>query len=118
VQLVNFWATWCEPCRDEMPALERLREKFRDQPFDVVTVNFGESQATASRFVAKLHLTLPVLLDPEKRIAEKWSVKGLPMTFLVDGEGRVRYFTFGERDWSQGESLALIERLMKEAGRG
>jgi thiol-disulfide isomerase/thioredoxin len=115
VQLVNFWATWCEPCREEMPSLERLRGKLRGRPFDVVTVNFGESAASAARFVQKLHVKLPVLLDPEKRIAEAWRVKGLPMTFLIDAKGKIRWYTFGERDWSEGESFALIERLVKEA---
>ena len=116
VQLVNFWATWCEPCREEMPALERVREKLRGRPFDVVTVNYGESQSTAARFVEKLRLGLPVLLDPEKRVAERWNVKGLPMTFLIDREGRIRYWTFGERDWSEGEAFALIDRLVGKAG--
>ena len=115
VVLVNFWATWCEPCREEMPALERLRAKLKGRPFELVTVNYGESQATVSRFVTKMGLSLPILLDPEKRATQEWKVGGLPMTFLVDASGRVRYSTFGEHDWSQGEPYAIVERLVEEA---
>lgn len=117
VVVVNFWATWCEPCRDEMPSLDRLREKMKGQPFEVLAVNFGESQERAQAFVAKEKFTIPVLLDPYKKAAEAWKVKGLPMTFVVDSRGRVRYWTFGERDWSAGESLALLEKMLKEAPR-
>ena len=117
VVLVNFWATWCEPCRDEMPALERLRARLKGRPFELLTVNYGESNARAADFIAKLQLSVPVLLDPEKRAAEAWKVKGLPMTFLVDAAGTVRYWTFGERDWSEGEAFGTVERLVVEASR-
>ena len=117
VVLVNFWATWCEPCRDEMPALERLREKMKGQPFELVTVNFGESGTTVARFLTKLNLTLPVLLDPAKDAAEAWKVRGLPMTFLVDAAGNTRYWSFGEQDWSEGAPLKLVQGLVAEAPR-
>ena len=115
VVLVNFWATWCEPCREEMPALERLREKLKGRSFELVTVNFGESNATVSRFLAKLNVSLPVLLDPTKDAADAWKVKGLPMTFLVDAGGNTRYWSFGEQDWSRGEPYRLVESLVGEA---
>ena len=117
VLVVNFWATWCEPCRDEMPSLQRLREKLAGQPFEVITVNFGESAEKIAQFIGKEKVTLPVLLDTQKETAKRWGVGGLPMTFLVDARGRVRYSVFGERDWSEGPSLALVEKLVKEAPR-
>ena len=117
VLLVNFWATWCVPCREEIPALERLRAQLKDRPFELLMVNYGESQATVSTFLAKLGVTAPVALDPEKANAAKWRVNGLPMTFLVDGRGRIRYSSFGEQDWSTGEPLALVERLVAETSR-
>ena len=117
VVLINFWATWCEPCRDEMPALERLRGKLKGRPFELVTVNFGESSANVSRFLAKLNVSVPVLLDPVKDAAEAWKVRGLPMTFLVDASGTTRYWSFGEQDWSQGEPFRLVESLVGEASR-
>jgi|SRR5688572_5766107 len=117
VVLVNFWATWCEPCRDEMPALERLREKLKGRSFELVTVNFGESNATVSRFLTKLNVSVPVLLDPVKDAADAWKVRGLPMTFIVDAGGTTRYWSFGEQDWSQGEPFRLVESLVREAPR-
>jgi thiol-disulfide isomerase/thioredoxin len=117
VLVVNFWATWCEPCRDEMPSLQRLREKLDGKSFDVLAVNYGESREKISQFLGKENVVLPVLLDPEMETAKAWGVGGLPMTFLIDAEGRVRYSVFGERDWSGGDSLALVEKLLAEAPR-
>ena len=117
VVLINYWATWCEPCRDEMPAIDRLREKMKGRPFEVLAVNFGESEERVSAFVAKLNLSMPILLDPYKNSVEAWKVRGLPMTFLVDARGRVRYWSFGERDWSEGDGLKLVEKMVGEAPR-
>jgi len=117
VVLVNFWATWCEPCRDEMPAIARLQEKLRGQPFDVLAVNYGESRERIAEFVKREGLTLRVVLDPDKQAAEAWRAKGLPMTFLVGADGRVRYWAFGEKDWSGGDALAAVEKLLAEAPR-
>ena len=115
VVVINYWATWCEPCIDEMPSLERLRAKMKGRPFEALAVNYGESSERVARFVAKMKLTMPVLLDPYKNSVEAWKVRGLPMTFIVDAKGEVRYWSFGERDWSRGEALQLVERLVSEA---
>jgi thiol-disulfide isomerase/thioredoxin len=115
VVVINYWATWCEPCIDEMPSLERLRVKMKGRPFEVLAVNYGESPERVSRFVAKMKLTMPVLLDPYKNSVDAWKVRGLPMTFIVDAKGLVRYWSFGERDWSQGEALQLVERMVSDA---
>jgi thiol-disulfide isomerase/thioredoxin len=114
VVLVNFWATWCEPCIAEMPSMQRLREKLSGQPFEVLAVNYGESRPKVEAFLHKAGLSLHVLLDPEKDAAEGWGAKGLPMSFLVDARGEVRYWVFGERDWSRGESLKTVEKLVAE----
>jgi thiol-disulfide isomerase/thioredoxin len=114
VVLVNFWATWCEPCRDEMPSLQRLRERMEGKPFDVVTVNYGEGAERIRAFMERERLALAVLPDRDKQAAEAWGARGLPMTFLVDARGAVRYSTFGERDWSEGEGLRLVESLVAE----
>jgi thiol-disulfide isomerase/thioredoxin len=115
VVVLNFWATWCEPCRDEMPSLQRLRAKLGNRPFDVLTVNYGESREKISKYLGKEKIALPVLLDPDKESAREWGVGGLPMTFLIDAKGRVRYSVFGECDWSEGPSVALVEKLLAEA---
>jgi thiol-disulfide isomerase/thioredoxin len=115
VVLVNFWATWCEPCREEMPSFQRLRDKVRGRPFEILTVNFGEGAARIQPFLERHRISLPVLLDPDKEAAAAWHAGGLPMTFLVDAEGRVRYSSFGESDWSTGEPLRLVQSLLAEA---
>jgi len=115
VVVVNFWATWCEPCRDEMPSLERLQSRLAGKPFEVLAVNYGEGVPRISDFLRKENLSLTVLLDPRKEAAGAWKAGGLPMTFLVDARGRLRYSSFGERDWSQGEALRLVQTLLAEA---
>ena len=113
--LVNFWATWCEPCRAEMPSIHRLGEKLRGQPFEVVTVNFGEGSEKIRTFMAGIDPAMAVVLDPDKETAQAWGAGGLPMTFLIDAAGRVRYSAFGESDWAAGEPLRVVESLVKEA---
>ena len=115
VVLVNFWATWCEPCIAEMPSIQRLHQKLAGQPFEVLAVNYGESRAKIEAFLRKAGLSLRVLLDPGTEAAEGWGAKGLPMSFLVDARGQVRYWVFGERDWAAGESLRTVENLVAEA---
>jgi thiol-disulfide isomerase/thioredoxin len=114
VVVVNFWATWCEPCIAEMPSLQRLRERLRGRSLEVLAVNYAESPAKVKAFLRKSRIDLPVLLDPSKEAADAWSAKGLPMTFVVDRAGKVRYWVFGERDWNGGETLAAIEKLVTE----
>ena len=117
VVLVNFWATWCEPCREEMPSIERLRSKMAGRPFEVITVNYGEGAARIREFLRRERITLPVWLDPDKRAAADWNAGGLPMTFLVDANGSLRYSAFGECDWASGEPLRVVESLVGEVPR-
>ena len=115
VVVVNFWATWCDPCREEMPSFERLRTRLRGQPFEVVTVNYGEGPDKIRAFLERHKIALPVVLDRDKEAAKAWGAGGLPMTFIVDARGRVRYSAFGECDWSEGEPLRVVQGLLAEA---
>ena len=116
VVLVNFWATWCEPCREEMPSIGRLRQRLAGRPFEVLLVNFGEGVPKIEEFLRREKLSLPVLRDADKAAASAWRAGGLPMTFLVDARGRVRYSVFGEKDWNEGEARDTVEKLLTEAG--
>jgi thiol-disulfide isomerase/thioredoxin len=112
VLLINFWATWCEPCRDEMPSLQRLKERLAGFPLTVLTVNFGESSQKVEEFARQLGLDFAVLLDPGQQAARAWRVRLLPTSYLVDAEGRVRYSVVGELDWATDVAVSAVRRLL------
>jgi thiol-disulfide isomerase/thioredoxin len=112
VVLVNFWATWCEPCRDEMPSIQRLRNRLADKRFAVLMVNLDEPEARVRRYIQDAGLDLPVVLDPGKRVTSRWGVKMLPSTFLVAPDGRLRYRLIGDMDWNSQRATAVIDRLL------
>jgi peroxiredoxin len=112
VVLVNFWATWCEPCRHEMPSIQRVRDRLADKAFTVLLVNVDEPEARVRRYVDEVRLDLPIVLDPDKRVTSQWAVKVLPSTFLVGADGRVRYRVIGDMDWNSEQALGVIDRLL------
>ncbi|MBC5766439.1 TlpA family protein disulfide reductase [Ramlibacter sp. GTP1] len=109
---VNFWATWCEPCRSEMPTLQQLSEFYADK-LAVVALNFKERAATAQRFARQGGFDLPIALDPDGDVAKRWEVKVFPTTILIDAAGRPRWRVQGEMDWTGKEALALVEGLWR-----
>jgi thiol-disulfide isomerase/thioredoxin len=116
VVLLNFWATWCEPCRDEMPAILRLRERLAGEPFDVLAVNYGESATRARDFLARERLELTVLLDPNQEVARAWRVRVLPGSFLIGTDGRARFSVIGEIDWASEEAVKTVRSLLPVRG--
>lgn len=115
VVLVNFWATWCEPCRDEMPSLERLAEKFAGQPFVVLAVNVDEPEQRVRNFLEKIPLKFTVLLDPGKAVTKDWNARILPASFLIGRDGRVRYTVVGDLDWSAEANVKIVANLLQGA---
>lgn len=113
VVLVNFWASWCAPCRVEMPLLQAVPEVLGEDRVAVLAINFKESPRTVTRFVASQQWQVPVLLDPPGEVARAWGVKVFPTTFLIDPQGQVRHVVRGEVDWSQSVALDWVERLAK-----
>jgi thiol-disulfide isomerase/thioredoxin len=114
--LVNFWATWCGPCRAEMPSIERLRESMAGKPFVVLAVNVGESERLAREFAEKLPVRFTVLLDRDTRVTRAWGARVLPATYLIGPDGRIRYGHFGELDWASDEIRGQIEALLERPG--
>jgi thiol-disulfide isomerase/thioredoxin len=114
VVLVNFWATWCEPCREEMPSMQRLKERLASRGFSVVAVNFGEAAARVATFVRDTGVPLDFLflLDPGQQAARAWRVRVLPASFLVGLDGRVRYSVLGELDWTRPDVEAAVRGLL------
>jgi thiol-disulfide isomerase/thioredoxin len=117
VVLVQFWASWCEPCAAELPALARLGARHAGRPLTILTVNHGEGPERARAFLRAHGVDLPVLPDRDRTFAKAWGVGGLPMSFLVDAAGRVRSSVFGEADWAGGELAAALDELVADAER-
>jgi thiol-disulfide isomerase/thioredoxin len=116
VVLINFWATWCPPCRKEMPALEALYQKLGSESFAVLAVNQWEDADHVFAYTGDLNVfpTFPILFDPESKISEKYGVKGLPTSFLIDKKGQLVYRAVGGRDFDHAEVERLIRELQKE----
>jgi len=112
VVLVNFWATWCEPCRDEMPAIQRLSNKLAGKPFVVLAVNLDEPESRIRNFLSKMPLDFPILVDQEKAVTKAWKVRVLPMSFIVGRDGRIRYSLTGELAWDHDSVVSLLAELM------
>lgn len=118
VVLVNFWATWCPPCRREMPALEQLYQEMGDQGFVVLAINQWEDPDHVFAYTGELNVfpTFPILFDPDSSISELYGVKGLPTSFLIDQDGRVRYRAIGGRAFDHPEVERTIRGLLSAAG--
>jgi thiol-disulfide isomerase/thioredoxin len=114
VVLVNFWATWCPPCRREMPSMERLQKALAGEPFAVLAVDVGEDADTIEAFTSQLDtaLTFPILLDTRSRAMQAWKVAGLPTTYLVDKQGRIVASAIGGREFDHPEIVAAIRALL------
>ncbi|HEY8251756.1 MAG TPA: TlpA disulfide reductase family protein [Burkholderiales bacterium] len=113
VVLVNFWATWCVPCRDEMPSIERLRASLEGKPFVVLAVNLAEPESRIRKFLEAVPVRFPVLLDRDTQASKAWQARLLPVTYIVGPDGAVRYRYVGELDWSGPEARKAILGLLK-----
>ncbi len=111
VLVVNFWATWCPPCVKEMPALERAWQTLQPAGVELVAINFGDDAGTVQAFARQHELTLPLLLDPQGQEAQRWPMRGLPATFVLDRDGRIVYSAQGEREWDHEDILSKIRKL-------
>ena len=113
VVLVNFWATWCAPCREEMPALDTLQREMGGPDFQIVTIATGRNApARIADFFAETGVTaLPTLMDPRQQLARDMGVVGLPVSVLIDRDGHEVARLLGEADWSGAPARAVIEQL-------
>ena len=111
VLVLNFWATWCAPCVEEMPSFEKLAKRMSGQPFALLTVNFGEKPGRIKPFLEKIGVSLPVLLDPDMSVSKSWVKKGLPTTYVIDADQNIRYQVLGDLAWDSAAVEAKIREL-------
>ncbi len=112
---LNFWATWCGPCRAEMPSMQRLWEEFKEEDFVILAINIQEESKLVSSFMNERGLSFPVLLDEKGKVARSYGIRGIPTTFFLNPEGEIIGKAVGARDWASEESFRLIRELLLEA---
>ena len=113
VVFLNFWATWCIPCREEMPALERLHQTYHAQDLAILSIDLKESADQVKIFFQKHDLSFPALLDPDGSVFRDYLVAGMPTTYLIGRDGTLLARGVGGRDWTRAEALQLIQELIR-----
>ena len=114
VVFLNFWASWCGPCRIEMPSMEKLYQKFKPQGLEMLAVNYGETPETVRAFLAKNKLSFPAGLDVSGKITELYWVTAFPTTYIIDREGRIITRVIGSLQWDTPEIMAAFAALLEQ----
>ena len=114
VVFLNFWATWCIPCRDEMPLMEKIHREFKDQGLEVVAVNFREDRQAVKKFVEELGVTFKVLLDPGGNVSNEYGAWSLPLSYFINRKGEFIGKVMGDRKWHSQEAKAFFKGLVAE----
>ena len=114
VVMVNFWATYCTPCIKEMPSMQRLANKFKGKPFQILAIDMAEERADVDAFMKrfKIDVKFPILLDVEGEVVEAWMVSAVPTTFIIDPQGTIRYALYGAIEWDSDEVVRTINGLL------
>ncbi len=114
VVLVQFWATYCGPCRKEMPSMNKLLKSFEGKPFEILAVDMGETKEDVQAFVNEVKPEFTILLNPEGDAIAAWNAFAVPANFLIDKTGKIRYTLFGGTDWAAPEVAETISALISE----
>lgn len=114
VVLINFWASWCGPCRQEMPILEQLYKKYKSAGFTLLGVNVEPKSADAEGFLKSTPVSFPILFDPDSKVSRLYDVSGMPSTVILDRNGKVRYIHHGYKPGEESEYLDQIRTLVRE----
>lgn len=110
---LNFWATWCLPCKEEMPSMERLYQRYKSRGLVVLGMSVDRNGPAVAPFVKRLGLTFPIGLDPDMVVADRYRVRALPSTFLIARKGNTVAVAFGAREWDSQAAREVIEVLLK-----
>ncbi|MCZ8385651.1 TlpA disulfide reductase family protein [Achromobacter xylosoxidans] len=113
VVIVSFWATWCDPCRDEIPLMSAMARRHREEGLRLVAVNVGEALGKITTFLAKWPVAGTVLHDRNSSAARQWDAIGLPANYLVDRGGRIRHWHLGALDWQAANVNGVVTRMLR-----
>ena len=113
VTIVNFWASWCRPCIEEIPSLNRLREQMKGRPFELISVDYAEDKSVILKFMQEVDVDFPVLLDSSGKVSAQWNVLVFPSTFVIAPDGKIVYGVKGGIHWDKPEIVEMIKALMK-----
>ena len=113
VVILNFWATWCPPCRAEMPSMETLYQRFKAQGLEILAVDIGEDNATVQRFINNNRYTFPVLMDTNKRVSTLYGIEAIPTSYIIDREGKIIAKITGSIHWDTPRIIAAFDALLK-----
>jgi peroxiredoxin len=114
VVMINFWATWCAPCRQELPQLNRLHERYQRDGFVLLGVSVDDNPKAAQEMVNRLGVRFPVLFDAAKQVSDRYDIDAMPSTLLIDRSGAVRYLHRGYRSGVEREYDARVRELLKQ----
>jgi peroxiredoxin len=113
VVILNFWATWCPPCRTEMPSMEILYQRFNAQGLEILAVDTGENASTVQQFINSAGYTFPVILDSANRVSSVYGIRAIPTTFIIDREGKIIGYVVGSIMWDNQRVITAIDTLLK-----
>ena len=114
VVLINFWASWCGPCRQEMPLLDRLHHRYEDTGFAVLGVNVEGEVAPAQEIVDKTNVTFPILIDDGQKVSDMYNLQAMPTTVVVDRDGVIRYIHPGYKPGDEAKYVEVVKKLIRE----
>jgi peroxiredoxin len=114
IVFLNFWATWCSPCREEMPSMQKLYARFKDKDFAMVAVSLNEPASAVKKFFKDYNLTFTALLDSDGELMSPYGIRGIPNTFIIDRDGTIIGKAFGPRKWDDQKAIALFEHLINK----
>ncbi len=111
---LHFWASWCGPCRKEMPTIQKLADAMQNKDFKIVMINTAEDEDTIFEFLAAIDIELNTLMDVDGQVTEVWKPRGLPTSFLINPKGEVKYQAIGGRKWGEQLYVDFIKQLLKK----